>query len=341
MTRAEDLFKQIKTKGIESIDSFITDRQREELFLDFKRSSDNGSGKKLSNEDRKNLSKAITGFGNSEGGIIVWGIECSRKSDEGDVASAKFPLVDVKKFAGYIESEISGLSVPPHTKVENHEIFDDSKKSGFVVTYIPQNQGSPLQDIIKKQFYIRAGSSFFPAPYQVIAGMFGKRPQPNVYNMYTMGPAKIGADSEVIETQIGFMLHNEGPGISENLFLNVQIWSAPGPNCIISIADRENWGGSFNFGMFMYLISKAGLRLAPGAETQPLTMTALFKPPFIEDLRIKVTAGCSDGPIYKGELYCSKEKISEIYNTTIPLNGSWDTKTGHEITQSLLGREKD
>ena len=78
MGRAEDIFERIKKEGEAAIDEFILTRKAEELFLDFKRSADNGSGLKLDNKDREHLSKAISGFGNSECGVIVWGTDCSK-----------------------------------------------------------------------------------------------------------------------------------------------------------------------------------------------------------------------------------------------------------------------
>ena len=47
MTRAEDIFKKIESEGMGYIEELIKDRQSEELFLDFKRSSDDGKGAKL------------------------------------------------------------------------------------------------------------------------------------------------------------------------------------------------------------------------------------------------------------------------------------------------------
>jgi hypothetical protein len=76
MDRAEEIFNRINEKGEAAIDDFILTRASEELFLAFKRSSDNGAGRILSQTDRNNLAKAVSGFGNSEGGVIVWGIDC-------------------------------------------------------------------------------------------------------------------------------------------------------------------------------------------------------------------------------------------------------------------------
>lgn len=62
MGRPEDILEKIVKDGKSAIDEFVLARQSEELFLDFKRSSDNGSGKSLSQNDRENLAKAISGF---------------------------------------------------------------------------------------------------------------------------------------------------------------------------------------------------------------------------------------------------------------------------------------
>lgn len=79
MSRAEDIFEKLIYFGEDAIDEFIMSRQTEELFLDFKQAvSDGKSMRSLHPNDRRNLGKAISAFGNSEGGVLVWGVECSR-----------------------------------------------------------------------------------------------------------------------------------------------------------------------------------------------------------------------------------------------------------------------
>lgn len=65
MSRPAELFARIKAKGANAIDELIESRVSEELFLDFKRSADNGAGRTLHDTDRKNYSKALSGFANS------------------------------------------------------------------------------------------------------------------------------------------------------------------------------------------------------------------------------------------------------------------------------------
>ena len=95
MSRAEDIFQKLIYFGEDAIDEYIMNLQTEELFLDFKQAVSIGkNGTALHKDDRKNLAKCISGFGNSEGGVVIWGVECSRNLEIGDVAKAK---VKVKK----------------------------------------------------------------------------------------------------------------------------------------------------------------------------------------------------------------------------------------------------
>lgn len=135
MGRAEDLFEKIKREGELAIDEFILTRKSEELFLDFKRSADEGAGKVLHDNDRDNLSKAISGFGNSEGGVIVWGVYCTKdKLDPADIPRTKHPIKDVKRFVSFLESAISSCTIPPHSKVQNYPIPINQNDEGFVIS---------------------------------------------------------------------------------------------------------------------------------------------------------------------------------------------------------------
>ena len=96
MSRAEDIFQKLVYFGEEAIDDYIVNSQTEELFLDFKRADSTGkNGLALHKDDRRNLAKAISGFGNSEGGVLIWGVECARSTEVGDVAQAKVKVQNV------------------------------------------------------------------------------------------------------------------------------------------------------------------------------------------------------------------------------------------------------
>ncbi|MFQ6111613.1 MAG: helix-turn-helix domain-containing protein, partial [Nitrospinota bacterium] len=189
MGRAEDLFRRLSEQGEQAIDSLIVDRQSEELFLDFKRSADNGSGTRLHDNDRWNLAKAISGFGNSEGGVIVWGVDCRQHAKHGDVARAKVPIENPKRFLSWIEGVVSGCTVPAHPLVRHKAIEIPGKDTGFVITHIPKSYLAPHQCLKPRlQYYIRAGSDFLPTPHAVLSALFGRHPQPFVFHMWTLPP---------------------------------------------------------------------------------------------------------------------------------------------------------
>jgi hypothetical protein len=135
------------------IDELIDSRQAEELFLDFKRSSDNARGPRISDSDRDNLGKAISGFGNSEGGVIIWGVDCRPDQNRGDVATAKVPLEDARRFKSWLEGATSGVTVPPHAAVE-HAVIESTGGAGFVVTLVPRSYRAPHQCLRPAEYEI-------------------------------------------------------------------------------------------------------------------------------------------------------------------------------------------
>lgn len=82
MGRAEDLFERIQRDGVAAIETLIAERASEELFLEFKQSADDGQGNRFHDRDRGNLRKAISGFANSEGGVLIWGVDLFKASQQ-------------------------------------------------------------------------------------------------------------------------------------------------------------------------------------------------------------------------------------------------------------------
>jgi hypothetical protein len=107
MGRPEDLLKRLSALKEAAIDELIQNRQSEEHWLDFKRAATTGSASKLHGDDRKNLARAISGFGNSEGGIVVWGVDCTDDPLVGDVAKAKLAVEKAARFKSWLESAVS------------------------------------------------------------------------------------------------------------------------------------------------------------------------------------------------------------------------------------------
>lgn len=337
MGRAEDIFQRIKDRGELAIDDFILCRQSEELYLDFKRSSDDGRGPKvLSTNDRNNLAKAISGFGNSEGGVIVWGIDASRDIDYADVAKAKFPIQNLKRFVSWLEGAVSGCTIPAHNKVENHSI-DSGSGNGYVATLIRKSELTPNQCTFDMRYYMRAGSSFHPVSHAVLAGMFGRRPQPWVYNTYTTYPVQVGEVKpglEAVTLRLGFQLFNEGPTIATGVFTVLKVLP-PRENCTANWQQTsDNLVARNAFGFWLILVSKDAFRLPPASPLEAVVLHMVLSPPFTRDLWIERTLGCDGAPPTRIVLENSKSEVGRLYAEF--LAGSRSKKAGFQLVSDLF-----
>jgi hypothetical protein len=344
MGRAEDLFEKIKRDGELAINEFILTRKSEELFLDFKRSADDGLGKVFHDNDRNNLSKAISGFGNSEGGVILWGVDCKReKYDPADIPRTKHPIKDIKKFISFVESAISGCTIPPHSKVQNYPISINKNDEGFVMTYIPKSVHAPHQVVNDFKYYMRAGSSFMPVTHGILAGMFGQRPQPDVFINFPVDPAIINAGSIVVT--IIFMICNGGAGIASDIFINLKMISSPGEKCrvLFDTLQPEYWIQNFALGRFLTLISKHELRLPPDSSIEAVRMILSIEPPFDRDFRMDCLCGCGQAPSFKFELKQSQGVIEELYTQFLKKNeeSTLTEEDRFNFVQSLLPKERE
>ncbi len=325
MSRAEDIFQKLIYFGEEAIDDFIINSQTEELFLDFKQAVSTGKNfTTLHKDDRKNLAKAISGFGNSEGGVIVWGVECSRDVEIGDVARAKVKVKNVYRFLSWLENAISGCTIPSHNKVRNHIISVDENGDGFIATYIPKSDIAPLMTTTGNTIYIRSGSNNVPAPYSVIAGMFGRRPQPNVELIFADKNLEVleNADEDMLYpnsidnpperyVKISFALqcNNESNVIAREMYLSCTTGSTGGEYNKVRFLNYNQMDSIPAIEGQLNLITRPELRLPPRGVLK-FTNVNLILSPFIEDDFLLDGVAGADGTAPKNfRLYISKNKL--------------------------------
>ncbi len=339
MPRAEDLFERIERGGEQVIDELIAARVSEELFLDFKRSSDDGSGHRLSDTDRNNLARAISGFGNSEGGVLVWGVDCSRDPTGADVARMKVPIQDPQRFVSWLEGAISGCTVPPHIGVRNLAISRFGVREGLVATIIPKSNHAPHQVVGRLQYFIRAGSDFVPTPHGVLAGMFGRRPQPYVFPTYLVAPAAVEGD--VVTASFGLMVRNDGPGIAKDLFVSLMVESFPEDPSSLAFdrPDAVNWGGAWSFGSHISLLSQPTFRLAPEAQAQPLIIQIRIAPPVTSPVKILGLVGAGNSAPCRVAFTQEVAAIQVAYDEIMAAHraGAIPDKLRHSFGSTVLG----
>jgi len=313
----------IKRQGYKAFEDIIARKESEKFFIDFKRTEkDDYSGQRtLYTNDKKNFAKAISGFGNSEGGIIIWGIDAAGSVD--DYAKSIKPIDGVDNFKSLLESFVSLLTLPVHKTVESFAVKkNDNDKEGLAVTVIPKGNDRPYQNINNSdcKYYMRAGDSFVPVTHGILQGMFGQSPQSDVYWMFIMGnesKLKI-ADNGAIKFDVGLMGANGGLGIAEDIYGYARVW-APSDNCEIGVklTDAKNYDFQQSFGLEFSFMSQKDFRLGHYQRTQMMTMCFELLPPFTRNLTIQLLIGARNQQVYEMEIEKTPEELNKIYNQCV------------------------
>lgn len=332
------IIEDIKKNGYVSLDNIIARKESEKFFIDFKRTQkDDYRGQKtLYDSDKKNLARAISGFGNSEGGIIIWGVDASGSFD--DYAKNIIPINGVDNFKSLLESFISLLTLPVHKTVESFVVKKKSSDNiGVVVTIIPKGNDRPYQNIEDYKYYMRAGDSFVPVPHGVLQGMFGHTPQPNVFFMFNVSKMPIIGTNNSMKWQVGLMAVNGGLGIGEDIYGFARAWS-PGDNCEFSIdlTDHKNYEYYRSYGVEFSFMAKREFRLGYEQRSQMMVMDFELLPPFTKDLYIEILIGGRNQQVYRRIIKKTPEEVTAIYNECIKnpsmesIKKIWDLKDKNE-----------
>lgn len=266
MTRANDLFSRILAGKATALDDLIADREPESLFLDFKRSLNNGADRQLAADDNKNLSKAISGFANSSGGLIIWGVDCRRDPATGNEVANKHPLTDAAGFNTKLQGAISRATIPPLPGVQVASFEEPgSSPAGYVAVLIPRSHIGPIRSIVTNHYHLRAGSDFSIVPHDILAGMFGQAPQPTIDLNVVSYPARVGSRSGHFTMAFGLVAVNFGAVLAERPYLTV--FFADFPLGLINFKTTERQGFVVRRGPLpiFSVVAAQGFAVAPGA----------------------------------------------------------------------------
>ena len=195
MTEARRLFDEFVAGGEALLEQAKTDQREETLYLDFKQGGERnkqtqtGSGK-MSPDDRNNLAKAISGFANSEGGVVIWGVDCREgKGDDPDVVQALVPILNVRRFLTDLQSCTNTVVSGAQGVLHKHLDSAANPGSGYVITYVPAGEGAPVMALAKDMncYWYRSGSSFRRMEAFMVADRFARRSYPKLAVSFSGG----------------------------------------------------------------------------------------------------------------------------------------------------------
>jgi len=311
MSRARDLFERLRTGRSSALDEVMADRQPESLFLDFKRSPNDGEGRQLSNDDNKNLGKAISGFANSSGGILIWGIDC-RRDTSGVEKADKHPLKDAQGFNTKVQGAISRVTVPPHPSVEVLSFEQPgASPSGYVVVHVPQSTIGPIRSVSSNHYHLRTGSDFAIVPHDVLAGMFGRAPLPTVDLNLISHPARLDARPGHLTLAFGLVAVNFGAVIGERPYLSAFFGDFPASLLTVLTPDRQSFSVRRGQLPTFSVVAFPSVVLAPGATEHICDVVLAIPVAEPRSVVLECTLGVLGAPPKRFSLSATRQSVKD------------------------------
>jgi len=221
-SRGEDWFRDLQAQSNQAafLKSLVnsTPPTFEDEHLDFK------GADKLTDTDIKRLwSKSLSGFGNTAGGVLVWGIDARKDNATGvDCASGLSLVPDPPVLLSRLKELQHQACDPPVQGVEYLHCVDPADKGpGFVVCFVPESPFKPHRaELCKKSFFIRVGDSFVEPNVAILRSMF--YPHTHSWLWVEMAVTTCVEDQRGYSVAIEARIHNTGTATASNVLVVVQ-----------------------------------------------------------------------------------------------------------------------
>jgi len=221
MGEGERLFERLRTPG--ALQELI--RLPENLHLEVKECRS-----PLSDRLKGYLSQVLSGFANSDGGVLILGMT-ARRGEEGepDVIAAPKPFLEFRGVESEILSLVGQAVMPIVEGIEVRSIeVEKAPDYGYVIVLVPASDSGPHRAMLKhggdREYWARSGDSFYKMEHFQIADMFGRRARPRLTFhtrlVYDENRTREGRYETRWAVVIG--LRNDGRGLAHFLMLEVR-----------------------------------------------------------------------------------------------------------------------
>jgi hypothetical protein len=224
MSRAANLFERIRTGKCTFLQNLLTEKTQENDYLEFKGAS------KLPESGMKELwSQALSGFANTEGGVVVLGIRAARNKTTGiEEADSQDFVPDVDSFAQKLRDVELQACVDPVPGVQI-ERFRVSGSSGFIACLIPEGSHKPYRADLHpdKHYFQRIGDKFQRIPHSLLRSLFyPPTPRPKFRLTIEQTASDVtesgGGAESLYGNRIKFEIENVGIASARELWIEVK-----------------------------------------------------------------------------------------------------------------------
>lgn len=216
-----EFFDSLATEA--DLQRLIDERTQESIYLEFKQKKDPRSGA-LHESDSRQFSRALSGFANSAGGILLWGIE----TDSEERANHLRPIHEHRDFQGRLKKSMLNAVTPMLDNVRI-EVIDSAQSaaSGYVKCLIPESERLPHRAMLAdREYYKRSTEGFYRLEHFDLVDLFGRRPVPVlelVYRLLPGGGSRSGGGSSVYYTRLILSVENSGRGSARSPYVKLRV----------------------------------------------------------------------------------------------------------------------
>lgn len=212
---ARELFDALVAGGEAALLARLRSHDAEDQWLDFKEHATKDTSTNLKDDDLANLGKCLSGFHNTDGGVVVWGIRDPGKQGAPASRACTPGLPDAGWFKARLLEQLSRAVDPRFPGVDFAEV-PLSNGAAALVMYVPgRGDGLPVEALNKhvRGFYLRAGESFGRVPSGILAAMLGRTPPSRCVAELVLPDANQAASIQV---------RNIGRGMASDLYVMIE-----------------------------------------------------------------------------------------------------------------------
>jgi hypothetical protein len=211
---ADGLFDSLATYS--QLQSLIDAGEAEGQYLECKQPL----GPQFGRDQRHFLGRAISGFANSGGGVIIWGMRTVQHEGSLDVLRQTTPIGNIGRFSQQVQRAAARVAEPTPVGIQHRVLKKDSAdRAGVLVTFVPSTAGDPVRSAEDGKFYIRSGDELVSMPYDVLKRMFAGASGPDIQPLFDERLVKANED----EWEIPFFVSNKTSATGRDVQVSVEI----------------------------------------------------------------------------------------------------------------------